>query len=388
MTRLRGLVLLSVVVLATAVSSLAGVFVSVAIGPPALPVYSQPLCPGPGYIWTPGYWAWGPAGYFWVPGTWVLPPQVGFLWTPGFWAFSAGFYNWHSGFWGPRVGFYGGINYGFGYTGVGYWGGYWRGNNFYYNRTVNNVNITNIHNVYNQTVLNNVNVNHVGYNGGPNGVQARPMPRELDAERGQHIGPTSAQLEHEQAARSDRAQFASVNHGRPATAATPRPGALNSREAAGANQPAMIHPAANTNASNNIRQVPRPPQDFRAQNSQPARSPANVPRPPQKNYAPQASANVPRPPVNNQHAGGYGGVPRPGNYAQPVTSQARSVPRPPAIQQASRPQPARYANNAPRQSAPQYRAVSRPPSQRQATQPHQAAAQRPPGGGHQQGRPR
>ena len=26
----------------------------------ALPVYEQPVIPGPGYIWTPGYWAWSP----------------------------------------------------------------------------------------------------------------------------------------------------------------------------------------------------------------------------------------------------------------------------------------------------------------------------------------
>ena len=31
--------------------------------------------PGSGYLWTPGYWAYGPEGYFWVPGTWVQPPD-------------------------------------------------------------------------------------------------------------------------------------------------------------------------------------------------------------------------------------------------------------------------------------------------------------------------
>ena len=41
----------------------AGVFVSVAVAPPAIPVYAQPLCPGDGYIWTPGYWAYGDDGY-------------------------------------------------------------------------------------------------------------------------------------------------------------------------------------------------------------------------------------------------------------------------------------------------------------------------------------
>ena len=379
MTRLRGLLLLSVVILVTALSSWAGVFVSVGIGPPALPVYSQPFCPGPGYIWTPGYWAYGPGGYYWVPGTWVVPPQVGFLWTPGYWGFSAGLYNWHAGYWGPTVGFYGGINYGFGYTGVGYWGGYWRGRNFYYNRAVNNVNITNIHNVYNRTVINNVNVNRVSYNGGPHGIQARPTSQEMAAERGQHFNATSAQMQHEQLARNDRAQFASANHGQPAVAATPRPGAFNTRDAR-ANQP-----TTNANAANNTREVPRPPQS-----NQQTRASVNVPRPPQNYSQPRAAQNVQRPSNNQQQARSYGNVPRPGNFNQnqQSASQARNVPRPATMQRPAASQQPRQGYNASRQSAPQNRAVSRPPSQRPAMQPHQAAAQRPSGGGHQQSRPR
>ena len=46
--------------------------------PPALPVYEQPLCPGEGYLWTPGYWAYDNdyGDYYWVPGTWVMAPEV------------------------------------------------------------------------------------------------------------------------------------------------------------------------------------------------------------------------------------------------------------------------------------------------------------------------
>ena len=60
-----------------------GVGISVGFAPPPLPVYEQPICPGDGYIWTPGYWAWDADGddYYWVPGTWVEAPEVGFLWT-------------------------------------------------------------------------------------------------------------------------------------------------------------------------------------------------------------------------------------------------------------------------------------------------------------------
>ena len=101
-----------------------GFVVSVRVAPPTLPVYAQPTCPVPGYIWEPGYWAYSDEGYYWVPGTWVLPPRFGLLWTPGYWGFADGLYVWHVGYWGPAVGFYGGIDYGFGYPGSGFYGGY------------------------------------------------------------------------------------------------------------------------------------------------------------------------------------------------------------------------------------------------------------------------
>src|ERR1700729_1678550 len=116
----------------------AGIFLSVNIAPPILPVYEQPPLPAPGYIWTPGYWAYGDAGYYWVPGVWVSPPRVGVLWTPGYWGFANALYVWHPGYWGPHVGFYGGVNYGFGYGGVGFFGGEWRGGGFAYNGAVAN----------------------------------------------------------------------------------------------------------------------------------------------------------------------------------------------------------------------------------------------------------
>src|SRR5271154_1108409 len=112
----------------------AQVRVAIAFGPPVLPVYEQPICPGDGYIWTPGFWSYDyDAGdYFWVPGTWVLAPEVGFFWTPGYW--------------GPEIGFYGGINYGFGYFGTGYVGGRWDHGHFFYNTTINRVDVNVIHN--------------------------------------------------------------------------------------------------------------------------------------------------------------------------------------------------------------------------------------------------
>ena len=202
------------------VSSTAAVAISITVAPPALPVYVQPACPGDGYMWTPGYWAWGAAGYYWVPGVWVMPPHFGLLWTPGYWGFAGGIYGWHAGYWGPHVGFYGGVNYGFGYAGVGFAGGVWAGNVFRYNTAVMNVNTALVHNVYvDRTVIHNTTVvNHTSFNG-PGGLTARPTGGEMAAMREQHFQPTSVQASHQNLASQDHSQLASVNHGRPGTVA-------------------------------------------------------------------------------------------------------------------------------------------------------------------------
>lgn len=202
----------------------AGVFVNITIAPPVLPVYTQPICPGDGYMWTPGYWAYGPDGYYWVPGVWVRPPAVGMLWTPGYWGWGGGYYVFHHGYWGPHIGFYGGVHYGFGYTGVGYEGGYWHNGAFAYNRSVNNINVTNVRNVYNKTVIVN-NYSKVSYNGGNGGLQARANAREQAAFREQHYQPTSEQVSHREVASRDRGQLASFNHGRPQNMAMSHVGA-------------------------------------------------------------------------------------------------------------------------------------------------------------------
>jgi hypothetical protein len=202
------------------------VSVSVSFGPPALPVYDLPVCPGDGYLWTPGYWAWDPDyGYYWVPGTWIMAPEPGFLWTPGYWGWGDGGFLFHEGYWGPHVGFYGGINYGFGYFGVGFGGGMWAGNVFRYNTAVLNVDTTIVHNTYiDRTVVINTTVNHVSYNGGEGGIQAHPNADEQRYAQEQHRPPSSEQQQHAQAARGNPAMRASQNHGAPEIAATSKPG--------------------------------------------------------------------------------------------------------------------------------------------------------------------
>ena len=197
--------------------------VSITVAPPELPEYEQPLCPAANYIWTPGYWAWGPGGYYWVPGTWVLAPSVGLLWTPGYWGWGDGVYLWHGGYWGPTVGFYGGVNYGFGYGGTGFYGGRWSGRYFSYNTAVVRVNTTIIHNVYvDRTVIVNGG-NRVSFNGGRGGLSVRPTPGQLQAERQKRFGAIASQRNQERFARDNKANWASENNGRPRYAALQRP---------------------------------------------------------------------------------------------------------------------------------------------------------------------
>jgi hypothetical protein len=183
--------------------------VTVAIRPPALPVYIAPPRPIGNYYFTPGYWEWdgGWSDYYWVPGVWVQPPQIGFLWTPGYWGWTGGNYGWYGGYWGPTLGFYGGISYGFGYNGsLNYGGGSWSGSTFNYNQVV-----------MNNTTINN----YYGFNG-PGGVTTVATAQQLDARRG--VAPISAQVQQVQAARTFAASNpaalrASMNGGHPAIAA-------------------------------------------------------------------------------------------------------------------------------------------------------------------------
>jgi hypothetical protein len=207
----------------------AGVFISVGIAPPPLPVYVQPPCPEPNMMWAPGYWAYDydNGGYYWVPGAWVPAPYEGAMWTPPYWGWNDGFYAFHAGYWGPFVGYYGGVNYGFGYMGVGFAGGEWHEHHFFYNTAIVNVNRTYIHNTYiNNTIVRDhtvVNYNHISYQGGPHGIQHNPTPEEHNAMQMQHVAPTRFQEQQVQEAHNNHQNFFNANHGRPQTVALSRP---------------------------------------------------------------------------------------------------------------------------------------------------------------------
>ncbi|RDI99809.1 hypothetical protein DVT68_02950 [Dyella solisilvae] len=230
--RLVRLVVLALVLAAGAMSPLTvraavdvDVGVSVGFPPPPLPLYVQPAIPGPDYLWVPGYWAWDGADYYWVPGYWVLPPYIGALWTPPYWGWFGDVYVFHPGYWGRHVGFYGGIDYGFGYPGHGYVGGHWEHGNFYYNRSVNQINDPRITHVYNGVGAGSRFANRTSFNGGRGGVIARPTMEEAVAGREAHVAPVAAQQHQAEMANRDPAMRVGVNHGAPLVAGAARPAA-------------------------------------------------------------------------------------------------------------------------------------------------------------------
>ena len=269
---IRAVLLFVGVMLAISSASFGQVRIAVSFGPPALPIYEQPLCPGDGYIWTPGYWAWSDddGDYYWVPGTWILAPEVGYLWTPPYWAWVDGGYAFYDGYWGPHIGFYGGIDYGFGYFGDGFVGGRWDNGHFFYNRSVTNINVTNIRNVYNETVVNRTE-NRVSFNGGNGGVNARPTRQDEAAAHERHLPPASTQTQHMQAARGNPELRASTNHGKPPIAATGRPGEFSGREAVAAREAGAPynHPAARGGAQPRTEGGGRPATESRPSESRP-----------------------------------------------------------------------------------------------------------------------
>ncbi len=360
--------------------------------PPPLPVYDQPPAPAPNYLWTPGYWSYAPAGYYWVPGAWVAAPYYGALWTPGYWFFYGNRYRFHSGFWGPHIGYYGGINYGFGYTGYGYHGGYWNRNRFYYNQAVNRVNVNNITNVYNRTVIVNNNT-RVSYNGGRGGINARPQPSELAAMHGPRTPPMTAQLQNQHEAAQNHAQFYAANRGRPAIVASPRP------FTADRGVPPQIHPTqfnqpqphANQPANPQYSRPAQPQIQANHSTPQPYVRPATPePRPqPETRPAPAQSYTHPEPTPQHPHSELRG----PNPTVRPTFNPGITEPTPhpqPEVHPTPQPRPAPEARPAPQSmTRPAYQPPPPPKSNFQSQpQPHPMPQQsRPPAPQHQETQP-
>lgn len=78
-------------------------FASVRVGPPAPVVYGPVgLAPGPGWVWTDGYYDWVGGGWVWRSGRWAQPPHGGYIWrSPRYEPYRNG-YRVHPGHWVRR----------------------------------------------------------------------------------------------------------------------------------------------------------------------------------------------------------------------------------------------------------------------------------------------
>lgn len=306
---------------------------SVNIAPPLIPIFAQPPIPGYGYIWTPGYWAWDPGfGYYWVPGEWVLPPRAGLYWTPGYWAWRNGVYGFLGGYWGPSVGYYGGIDYGYGYGGLGYQGGEWRGGRLYYNRTANNFGGAHIATVFSRPLAPRT-TSRVSFNGGRGGLTVRPTQAELAATREPHVQPTAVQVQRVHAAAANPAFRApSVAHGgaAAAVAAMHRSTVETAGKAVGEPRPTTTAHTAATGATTSRETSVRSEQGRVAQPTHTApvrvQQPASAQQPVSAQHRETGGAAASR--QTNRSSSQFGGEPQP-NRASPgaMTPQRDMAPR-------------------------------------------------------------
>lgn len=75
-------------------------YAGVTVGPPAPLVYGPVgVAPGPGYIWTDGYYDWVGNTWVWRPGRWARPPHPGYVWRKPYYEHYHRGYRMHPGHW-------------------------------------------------------------------------------------------------------------------------------------------------------------------------------------------------------------------------------------------------------------------------------------------------
>jgi hypothetical protein len=195
--------------------------------------------------------------------------------------------------------------------GIGFVGGEWHGHDFRYNTAVVRVDNVHVRNVYvDRTIVERntiVNDRHVAFSGGPGGIRHDPSAEERNAMHEQHMGATSVQQAHFQAARSDRSFYAKNNGGHPQTPAASRPMGFNDNRGAQSNV-RQQQPSFNSNHGNAQAGGQNRPQ---VQN-QPSRQPQY-----QNRQQPQYQQQQPR-----------GNSQQPRNEARPAPQHEQSRPQP------------------------------------------------------------
>ena len=98
---MKRLLLLSTMALGAVLSGCAanGAYV-VRYGPPPPPRYGvMGYAPGPGYVWTEGFWDRRGGQWAWVSGRWMRPPRAHAVYVPGTWRQEGRSWRFHRGYW-------------------------------------------------------------------------------------------------------------------------------------------------------------------------------------------------------------------------------------------------------------------------------------------------
>ena len=68
--------------------------------PPPRPVMGYVgVVPGPGYVWTDGFWDLRGGRWYWSSGRWVVPPRPHAVWVTPRWEPRGGHYYFRQGHW-------------------------------------------------------------------------------------------------------------------------------------------------------------------------------------------------------------------------------------------------------------------------------------------------
>jgi hypothetical protein len=197
------------------------------------------------------------------------------------------------------VGYYGGVNYGFGYGGIGFAGGEWRHGAFAYNTAVMHVDERIVHTTYvDRTVVERGYVardSHVAYSGGPGGIRHAPNAQEQTFAHEQHVAPTAYQTQHMNSAQADRTSYVKNNGGHPANLVASRPLAAEAHPA-----PAVSHgavsagrPASTAYSPHSNTSAPVHANTTAPVHNTPT-APAHTTAPPRTNTAPARPAPAPK----------------------------------------------------------------------------------------------
>jgi hypothetical protein len=94
----RNLLTATFVLAGAILTGCAGGYVAVA-GPPPPRYGVMGYAPGPGYVWTEGFYDLRGSSWVWTPGTWRRPPRGGAAWVSPAWHQQGRAWRFHRGYW-------------------------------------------------------------------------------------------------------------------------------------------------------------------------------------------------------------------------------------------------------------------------------------------------